>query len=276
MIIETRFNIEIFKIDNYADWYKHFLYFLIKYFFNSENFSGTIKKQDYIKRWIDLWFEKRFLENVYDKGKKDNKFLKINFYKNWIHITLKSLIDKEEAKNLVVYIENELLERIKDLNDFRYLCYMVVACRPLKTENSFKKREYFYKSPSRTITTIWTNFWNVEKDVMSKRLNEAKKHFPDIFNITSRYTTYDYYNKKYLIQVSNLYSIKQVRYKLIKNKVKPKSSWKDFEKRFFYIDTKYIKSQNELFWDWRDNCWFLPSEWYEFLGQKIKEKVFKS
>ncbi|MBW7954418.1 hypothetical protein H3C61_01265 [Candidatus Gracilibacteria bacterium] len=276
MILETRFNIEVFKINNYADGYKHFLYFLIKYFFNSENFSGTIKKQDYIKRGIELGFEKRFLENVYDKGKKDNKFLKINFYKNGIHITLKSLIDKEQAKNLIVYIENELLERIKDLNDFRYLCYMIVACRPLKTENNFKQSEYFYKSPSRTIKSIGSNFGNIEKDVMSKRLNEAKKHFPDIFNITSRYTTYEYYNKKYIIQISNLYSIKQVIYKLIKNKVKQKSKGKDFEKRFFYVDTKYIKSQNQVFGNWKNVNGFLPSEWYEILGKKIKEEVFKS
>ena len=111
---------------------------------------------------------------------------------------------------------------------------------------------------------------------MSKRLNEAKKHFPDIFNITTRHTTYDYYNKKYIIQISNLYSIKQVRYKLIKNKVKPKWNWKGFEKRFFYVDTKYIKSQNQVFWNWKNVNWFLPSEWYEILGKKIKEEVFKS
>ena len=56
--------------------------------------------------------------------------------------------------NVIVGDKNEFLEKIKDLNDFRYLCYMVVACRPLKTENSFKKSQYFYKSPSRTIKSI--------------------------------------------------------------------------------------------------------------------------
>ena len=50
--------------------------------------------------------------------------MKINFYKNWIHITLKSLIDKEEAKNLIYQLKDYVgkFEVIKVAN-ITNICY---------------------------------------------------------------------------------------------------------------------------------------------------------
>lgn len=270
---EIRFNVELFKVEKYEDGYKHFLYFLIKTLFTTEDFSWTIKKHDFIAKWIEFWYKKRFLENVYEKWKKSD-LLKVEFKNNNTYITLKSLINKEKSNNLLVYIDETLLKRIVDIDSFRYLCYIIVACRPYRTEKSFKENEYFYKNSSRTIQSIAKYFWNVDKTVMSKRLNKAQKYFKDVFRISKRYSNFDYFNKKYIVQLSNLYSINGVRYKLVRNKIKNKKKWNEYNKSFYYVKPKFIKSKNIKFWNLENHNWFLPKDWYEFLWKQIKAKIF--
>lgn len=270
---EIRFNIDHFKIQNYGDWYKHFLYFLIKMLFTPEKFPWIIKKQDFIAKWIEFWYKKRFLENVFEKWKKSD-FLRVNFKNNNTFIATKSVIDKEKTNNLLVYIDETLLKRIIDIDSFRYLCYIVLACRPFRTEKGFKENEYFYKNSSRTIQSIAKYFWDVDKTVMSKRLNKAQKYFKDVFRISKRYSSFDFFNKKYIVQLSNLYSVNGVRYKLVRNKIKNKKKWNKYDKSFYYVKPKFIWSKNIKFWNLEKHNWFLPSECYKTLWKQIKAKIF--
>lgn len=275
---EIRFNIELFKINNYGNWYKHFLYFLIKYFFNSDNFSWMIKKEDFIKKWLEKWFSKRFLENVYILWKKENQFLSEIELKNGEKcINIKSMFNKDKKQTLVVYIEPELMAKINDLNTFRSLCYMIIASRPFILKKWIKNKDYFHKNTSRTITTIWTCFWNIKKDVMSKRLQKAKEVFKDEFNITKRYSNMSFFWSVYMVQLSNLYSISWVRYKSYKDKsLKYKNEEnKEFKKEYWFIKWKFIKSNVLTFWNKEKVVWFLPKEYYETLWKEIKKKVFE-
>lgn len=275
---EVRFNIELFKIKNYEDWYKHFLYFLIKYFFSSDNFSWMIKKEDFINKWIEKWFNKRFLENVYILWKKENQFLsEIELKSGEKCINIKSMFNKDKKQTLIVYIEPELMAKIIDLNTFRSLCYIIIASRPFILKKWIKNKEYFYKNTSRTITTIWTSFWNITKDVMSKRLQKAKEIFKDEFNITKRYSSMNFFWSAYMVQLSNLYSISWVRYKSYKDKsLKYKNEEnKEFKKEYWFIKWKFIKSNVLTFWNKEKVVWFLPKEYYESLWKEIKKKVFE-
>jgi len=274
---EIRFNIELFKIHNYSDWYKHFFAFLIRYFFCNDDFSWTITKKQFINKWIENWFNNRFLEEIYQKWKKDNEFIREIITKDkQKYITIKSLFDKTKQSNLLVYIQPEILIKITNINIFRSFCYVVVSSRSFRSETSFKRKDYFYKNPSRTITSIWKDFWNITKDVMSKRLTKSKEVFNDIFNITNRYTNYNYFWKKYLIQLSNLYSVDWIRYKTYRSKNYRSIIWekKEFDKTFFYIKPKYVSNSNIVFWNSKNNSWFLPWDWYEMLWKEIKKEVF--
>ncbi len=269
---EVRFNIELFKIEEYKDGYKYFLVFLIRYFFSWKDFSGTITKLDFIKKGIELWFEKRNLENIYQKWKNENQFIwEIRPKKRNQYITLKSLFHKNHTSNYLVYIDKLLIKKITDIKIFRSFCYIVIACRPVKSDYWVKAKEYFYKNPSRLINTIWKDFWWTEKSTMSKRLTKAKEIFPDIFNITNRYTFYQWF----MVQLSNLYSIEWVRYKTQKDK---KQEWNIWDKEYSgsCIKNKFIKKQTEIFWTKPEKYkWFLKEEYYQDLYLTIKAEVFK-
>jgi len=267
---DIRFNINLFEIDDYQDWYKHYFIFLIRYFTHSKNFSWMIRKSEFIEIWQNFWFSKRNLENIYQKWKKDNKFIK-EIRKKWKNqlIFLNSIFNEWW---LLVYIEKELIAKIQDINYFRSFCYMIIASRPLKTEKSIKKGMYEYKNPSRIIKTIWTKFWDVEKSTMSKRLKKAKELFSDYFNITNRYS----YFEGFIVQLSNLYSIKWVVYVIKKDK---RNKYKEFSGDFNnkIIKNKFIKKDRvDIFWDKpKQYKWFLDWDLYEFYWERIKEKVFK-
>lgn len=267
---EIRFNIEMFKIEDYNDWYKHYLIFLIRYFFNSDNFSWTFTKIDFINKWLELWFEKRSIENIYQKWKKDNPFIR-EIKKKWRnqYITIKSLFKKDKNSNFLVYVENYIFKRITDINIFRSFCYIIIASRPIKNEYSIKKSMYKFKNSSRTIRTIWEQFWNTEKSTMSKRLTKAQEIFWDIFKISQRYSYFIWF----IVQLSNLYSIDGVRYKNQKNKkniVEEYDEYKDF-----YIKPRFIKGDIWMFWEKPKKCmWFLNWEDYEKFWKIIKKEVF--
>ncbi len=266
---EIRFNIDLFEIKAYKDWYKHYFIFLIRYFFNSNNFSWKITKKEFINKWMEYWFTKRNIENIYQKWKINNNYIR-KIDKKWkdIYIYIKSIFSKD---NLLVYIEKGILERIKDINSFRSLSYIIIASKPLKLESSIKKELYEYKNPSRTITTIWKNFWNTEKSTMSKRLKKAKEIFNDIFNISSRYS----YFKGFLVQLSNLYSIKGVRY-LKKQDNRVKKEFIDYKNTWKVIKNKFInKKKVKLFWNKpKKNLWFLDWELYKEFWKEIKKETF--
>lgn len=271
---ETRFNIELFKIEDYEDWYKHYLAFLIRYFFSSNDFSWTITKKEFIDEWIKRWFWERYLENIYQNWKNNNPFIReIRKKKRNQLIVMKSLFDKNRYNNYLVYIDINILKRITDINIFRSFCYIVIACRPIKNENIIKKNQYFYKNPSRLISTIWKEFWWTEKSTMSKRLTKAKDVFWDIFNITNRYT----YFKWFLAQISNLYSIEWVRYINKRDKKKQIEFDDNIKSKDSYkIKNKFIKSNREIFWEKPEKYkWFLNEDLYQDLYLKIKEEVFK-
>lgn len=272
---EVRFNIEIFKINDYEDWYRHYLAFLIRYLFNSNNFSWTITKKEFISKWIENWFWERYLENIYQNWKNNNPFIREIRKKNRNQlIVMKSLFNKEQYNNYLVYIEGDILKRITDINIFRSFCYIVISCRPIRNEKIIKKKQYFNKNPSRLIWTIWKEFWWTEKSTMSKRLTKAKEIFWDIFNITNRYT----YFRWFMAQISNLYSISWVRYINKRDKKKQKEYNNDIILNDSYkIKNKFINSSKEIFWEKPEQYkWFLNENLYQDLYLKIKEEVFNN
>lgn len=275
---EVKYNINLFKIEEYDKWYTNFLYFLIKYFFNSDNFSWVIKKQDFIKKWIEYWYTKRFLENVYQKWKNDNNFIyEITNKNNEKIIKIKSIFSKDKNTNLFVFIDRNLIKKIENINYFRNFCYIVMACSPYKSNNIIDEKQYVYKNPSRTINNIWSNFWKITKDVMWHRLERAKSIFND-FNITKRFGVYnlELTNINFIVRLSSLYSMKWIRYKKYSNKLenKEKSSNTKLSK-YFLINSKYINKKIITFWD-SNNNWFLPPENYEHLWYEIKKQVFNN
>lgn len=281
MTKEIKYNVELFKIDDYNDWYKNYLYFLLRYFFNWDNFNWKISKKYYIQKWLDLWFNKDFLENIYRKWKNDNPFIQ-EIYKNWRDqiIKLKSIFNKNKESNLFVYLDTKLMEKITNINDFRSICYIIYACRPYRVDNKFKKKEYCYKNPSRTINNIWYNFWKITKDVMWHRLETAQKRFSD-FVITKRITTYneETTNNKYIVRIPSLYSMKWLRYKRYYNKKIEKNELinnnRNIEKKYSYVHHKNINSNKIIFWNTSKNCWFLWEDFYEHSWYKIKKQVFE-
>ncbi len=267
---KIRYNIELFEIKDYSNWYNHYLVFLIRYFTHSKNFSWMIKKSEFIKKWQEFWFTKRSLENIYQKWKKDNEFIK-EIRRKWKeqYIFLNSIFNQN---NYLVYIEKDLIKLVENINIFRSLCYIIIASRPLKTEKSIKKNMYEYKNPSRTIKTIWNKFWDTEKSTMSKRLTKAKDIFKDYFNISNRYAFFE----GFMVQLSNLYSIKWIRYAIKKDKrIKNKEIKKNDDLKL--IKNKYIEKERiDIFWEKpKKYKWFLDWDLYEILWNRIKDKIFK-
>lgn len=246
---QVKFNINHFKIWNYKDGYKYFLHFLIRYFFSASDFSGRVSYSDFIKRWMEYWFSSITLKNIFHKGKIDNPFFhKVELVKWNEYLYLKSVNLKKKG-SMLVYIQNSLLKKVRNLWDFRSLCYMLISSNIIFSPVSLKKREYITMQ-WRSLKTIWKSFWNVSKHTMSIRLHTAQKKFPKFFNITARYTSYN----SFVIQINNLYSIKWVRYIYIIKKGKD----------IFPVKPQFIHSKKEIFWDFSKVKWFLPTQAYKY------------
>jgi len=64
---DIRYNIDLFKIGEYENGYKHYLIFLIKYFFHSKDFSGRVEKREFINKGEEYGFSRDELLKIFQR-----------------------------------------------------------------------------------------------------------------------------------------------------------------------------------------------------------------
>lgn len=227
----TKYNLELFKIDEKQERHKHFLIFMIRkiYWYR---FSWTINRKDFIKKWINKYkFNKNTIKWIFDKWIKENKFIHWDFTKRWKkYYTLKSNNYKDKINQYVI-IENDILNKINSVNDFYTFCFLVNASRPIKRDkNDNRKIEFkdFNKIRWRTLRTIWKDFWWMKKDNVLYHINRWRFLFKEYFNVITRKVTY----KWNMIPISSLYFFDWITY--LNNKMK---KWKNiftFDLNFYF------------------------------------------
>lgn len=206
---DIRYNIDLFKIGDYENGYKHYLIFLIKYFFHSKDFSGRVEKREFINKGEEYWFSRDELSKIFQRGITDNPFIsRTEITEKTTHIYIKWSYNKTGLGTMLVYVDKKICRDVKNLQTFRYLCYIIIASRISIVDWNIKKVDYIQDLSSRSLSTIGRSFWWCSKSIMSRRITQAQIVFQHIFNKTHRYTTHN----GYLEQMTNIYSLKWVRY----------------------------------------------------------------
>lgn len=206
---DIRYNIDLFKIGEYENGYKHYLIFLIKYFFHSKDFSGRVEKREFINKGEEYGFSRDELLKIFQRWITDNHFIsRIENKETTSYIYIKWSYNKTGLGTMLVYVDKKICRDVISLQNFRYLCYIIIASRISMVNWNVKKVDYTQDLYSRSLSTIGRSFWWCSKSTMSRRISQAHKVFQHIFNKTHRYTT----NNGYLEQMTNIYSLRWVRY----------------------------------------------------------------
>lgn len=265
-----KYNIKHFEIKERSDWYRYFFNFLSRQLFSSNNFSGYYSKNDFLSKWVEFWLSERSVNNIYIQGSKENPFL-LKIKKKWkSFIELKTNKCNKNDFNLFVFVHNDVIKKIKDLETFRSFCYMVISWKPCMIGKWIKKWIIETKLRSRTLTTIWKSFWDTTKDVMSKRIKRSKTLFNE-FQVSSRYTTY--HDK--IVRLSNLYNVNEIIYKYIPIWKKIK---KDTDKNMKTIIPK-ANNKKVIFWNkieikkWEKMKYFTSNDYSDFY-KNIVDNIF--
>jgi hypothetical protein len=287
----TKYNIELFQIEDKSKRYQHFLVFMIRKFFWYK-FNWTFNRIDFMNIWIKkYWYTKNSIEKIFDKGIKNNKFIIKDYIKRWKkYYVLKSNTNKDEH-NIIIKIENEIINKITSVNVFYTFCFLVISARPFIYKTKIDVWE-FKKVRWRTLKVIWETFNNLKKDNVLYHINRWKELFKPYFNILTR--NIPFYN--FTIPISSLYFFDGVNYYSDKKHKKWDYVYtNDFSfylkyisdielKTKYWIDIEYkkgIKKMNYTFWNeldlWKD---FLDDKWkilynklYIQNYEKIIEKV---
>ena len=71
----TKYNIELFQIEDKSKRYQHFLVFMVRKFFWYK-FSWTFNRIDFINIWMKkYWYNEYSIVKIFDEGIKNNKFI---------------------------------------------------------------------------------------------------------------------------------------------------------------------------------------------------------
>jgi len=288
-----KFNKSIFEIAEPKDKYKHFLVFLVRKFY-WKNFNWTFSRTNFINTWITkYWYKKKTIEQVFDKGIKNNSFvLKSYIKRNKKYYILKSNINNK-SNSLIIWIEEKLLNKVHFMSDFYTFCFVLVASYP-NTKYFFNKFNdtKLNKIIWRTLEEIWRSFWNMPKNWVFYHIEKAKELFNWYFNVISRVIPFN----KLELWIANLYYLDSVKFRFFKtfddwinkSKLYRSNFLYDFEnmshsklKNTYWIDVKiknWIKNMKYKFWSdidfWNQffnkNWRFLYEEFYNNYHQNME------
>lgn len=114
------------------DWNHHYFYFLSRYFFQLraiEKYHFTI--DSFLLAWDMAWFNTKELNTLLKKWCViENKYLRfeINKESDIPEVILENIWLKHPLKSHNVALPIEMLEMVKTIEDFKYLCSVIQNC----------------------------------------------------------------------------------------------------------------------------------------------------
>jgi len=248
------FNIELFKIENTKIKHNNFLIFLIKKFY-WKKYNWKVNRSEFIEKGIkDFWYNKKTIEQYFDKWIKNNNFILEERSKRWKkYYYIKTFIDKTQPFNIKIFIPEDVIKKIIFIPDFYTLSFAIIASRLLIVDETIKKYEY-NKVRWRTLRTIWKLFWWLAKNSVSYHLSNALIKFNGFKN-KPRYKVYN----SYICRISNIYFFDWIWQNIIKNH---KIEWWKTEKTKTTFILEHSK-KSYFFWNWKNIEWFLPEYLYK-------------
>lgn len=208
--------VSFFIIKDAKKWKYSYFYFLCRYFFNFNWFPWWFQKEDFFKHWKLSGYSHSALKRIWADGCAiDNQNIEFVIWKDGSVVLYRLRSHRRDIDERTVRISSKtILQSIQSLPDFKLLCFTVIASRPSKANKDDiskmerKKNNIWYVKllRSRTLATIWNEFWK-SKSAISKLLNRADDKF-SFFTISARYTTYHWK----IARISNIYSLRGITY----------------------------------------------------------------
>ena len=229
--------------------YSYFLYVLVRKFW----FSCKIKREDFIKTWIQNGFKKTVLYKYWNLWAYKNQFFR------WVDNDTIYLSSKKTFELVCEKVPKYMLDKIINISSFKLFLHTVFLWRSWYTNKDWQQ------------TWIWINkiakIHNTSNRTVLNRNEKAKSKFS--LEIEKRfYKTED----NYICKATNKYSawIRVIKNKYCKVNIKPFKLVKGFVMPLFIDLDDKIQS---LYKKCKDRVWFAMFYWSK--NQQIYNWIIK-